>query len=99
MIVVVAGFAGPVMHERAQHIRAEIEKHSPNKSSYTLIGKIVNVGIALLVFVRDDTLASRVADVETTWTGCGPLWMGNKGAVGVRFRVKAVDGGVGEIFT
>lgn len=87
------------MKERADHIRAEIEKHSPNKSSYTLIGKVVNVGVALLVFVRDDLLASRVKDVETSWTGCGPLWMGNKGAVGIRFRVQDIDGSHGEIFT
>ena len=29
----------------------------------------------------------------------GPAYMGNKGAVGVRFRVQAKDGGLGEVYT
>jgi len=59
----------------------------------------VNVGVALLVYGRDDGVARKVCDVQTQWTGCGPGYMGNKGAVGVRFRVSADDGGVGEVFT
>lgn len=59
----------------------------------------MNVGIALLVYARDDGVGRRVCDVQTQWTGCGPAGMGNKGGVGVRFRVKGEDGGVGEIFT
>ncbi|THH14853.1 hypothetical protein EW146_g5539 [Bondarzewia mesenterica] len=36
-------------------------------------------------------------DVQTQWTGCGPAYMGNKGAVGVRFRAEGEDGGLGEV--
>ena len=64
-----------------------------------LIAKVVNVGVALLVYGRDDGVGRVVKDVQTQWTGCGPAYMGNKGAVGVRFRVPAADGGVGEVYT
>lgn len=64
-----------------------------------MIAKVVNVGVALLVYGRDDGIARTVCDVQTQWTGTGPVYMGNKGAVGARFRIPADDGGVGEIFT
>lgn len=60
---------------------------------------MVNAGVAILVFARDDGLARQVRDVETTWTGCGPGYMGNKGAVGVRFRVAENEADAGETFT
>lgn len=59
----------------------------------------MNVGIALLVYGRDDGVSRRVEDVQTQWTGCGPAYMGNKGAVGVRFRVRGQEGGLGEVYT
>ncbi|KAK7693783.1 hypothetical protein QCA50_003355 [Cerrena zonata] len=37
--------------------------------------------------------------IALLWTGCGPAYMGNKGAVGVRFRVRGQDGGIGEVYT
>ncbi|KIM79740.1 hypothetical protein PILCRDRAFT_98152 [Piloderma croceum F 1598] len=94
-----SGFSRPVINEREAHIKSQIEMHSPNKESYSLIAKVVNVGVALLVYGRDDGIARTVCDVQTQWTGSGPAYMGNKGAVGARFRVPAADGGVGEIFT
>ena len=42
---------------------------------------------ALLVYAREDTVEPRVRDVQTQWAACGPAWLGNKGAVAVRFRV------------
>lgn len=57
------------------------------------------MGIALLVYGRDTGVARRACDVQTTWTGCGPAFMGNKGAVGIRFRVTDTDGGIGETYT
>ncbi|PVF98941.1 DNase I-like protein [Serendipita vermifera] len=65
---------------------------------------VVNVGLALLVYARDDTISRHVTDVQTQWTGCGPAFMGNKGAVGVRFTVSASVGGTqeagpGEVYT
>lgn len=95
----VSGFSRPVINAREAHIKSQIEMHSPNKESYSLIAKVVNVGVALLVYGRDDGIARTVCDVQTQWTGSGPAYMGNKGAVGARFRVPAADGGVGEIFT
>jgi hypothetical protein len=95
----VSGLSKPVVNERGALIKSIIEMHSPNKESYTLIAKIVNVGVALLVYGRDEGVARTVCDVQTQWTGSGPGYMGNKGAVGARFRVPAADGGVGEIFT
>ena len=94
-----AGLSNHVIQNRDELIRSQIEEHSPNKDSYTCVARVVNVGIALLVYVRDELLAGRVADIQTQWTGCGPAWMGNKGAVGVRFRVAGLGGDVGETFT
>jgi hypothetical protein len=94
----VSGLSKSVISERDAHIKSQIEMHSPAKESYSLIAKVVNVGVALLVYGRDDGVARIVCDVQTQWTGSGPGYMGNKGAVGVRFRVPA-NGGVGEIFT
>lgn len=60
---------------------------------------VVNVGVALLVYALDDGVSRQVRDVQTQWTSCGPAYMGNKGAVGVRFRVQAKDSGLGEVYT
>jgi hypothetical protein len=69
------------------HILSQIEAHAPNKERYSLIAKVVNVGVALLIYGLDDGIARKVTDVRTQWIGCGPMYMGNKGAVGVRFCV------------
>lgn len=94
-----SGFSGPVIRSRDALILSQIEEHAPNKEKYSLIASVVNVGVALLVYGRDDTVGKNARDVQTQWTGCGPAFMGNKGAVGVRFRVPTDDGGVGEVFT
>ena len=74
--------------------------NSKGETPYMLVARVVNVGLALLVYARDEQIGVRVRDVQTQWTGCGPLWMGNKGAVGVRFRLDGMEeGGVGETFT
>lgn len=57
------------------------------------------MGVALLVYGRDAGVARRACDVQASWTGCGPGYMGNKGAVGIRFRVTDTDGGIGETYT
>ncbi|KAF5389860.1 hypothetical protein D9757_003671 [Collybiopsis confluens] len=80
----VAGASKSVIERRSAHILSQIEAHSPQKEKYSLLAKIVNVGVALLVYARDDGVARK--------------WMGNKGGVGVRFRV-AEDGLVGETYT
>jgi hypothetical protein len=92
------------MKSRDELIRSQLEFHAPQKERYVLIAKVVNVGLALLVYARDDTIARHVTDVQTQWTGCGPAFMGNKGAVGVRFTVSssfhgAQDAGPGEVYT
>ena len=65
------------------HMRTQIQAHAYTKASYSLVTKPVNVGVALLVYAKDDTIARRVCDVRTQWTAC----VRNKGAIGVRFRV------------
>ncbi|PPQ81227.1 hypothetical protein CVT25_015751 [Psilocybe cyanescens] len=94
-----SGLSKAVIDDRDALILSQIETHSPNKESYSLIAKVVNVGIALLVYGRDDGIARKVSDVHTSWTGCGPGYMGNKGAVGVRFRVSGPEGTAGETYT
>lgn len=52
------------------------------------------------MYARDEEVGPRIRDVQTSWTGCGPAWMGNKGAVGVRFRLAGQsDEDIGETFT
>ncbi|KAI0949965.1 hypothetical protein AcV7_008583 [Taiwanofungus camphoratus] len=94
-----SGLSSPIIESRNALILSQIEAHSPNKERYSLIAKVVNVGVALLVYGRDEGVARRVYDVQTQWTGCGPAYMGNKGAVGVRFRVSGEGGGAGETYT
>lgn len=94
-----SGLSSKVIESRNALILSQIEQHAPNKEKYTLIARVVNVGVALLVYGLDAGVGRRVTDVETQWTGCGPAYMGNKGAVAVRFRVPAPDGGAGEVFT
>lgn len=81
------GRSGPLLDSRDKLIRTTIEEH--NKTPYSLVAKLANVGVAMLVYAKDEEngMARRIRDVETQWSSCGPLWMGNKGAVGVRFRV------------
>ncbi|KAK0210841.1 Endonuclease/exonuclease/phosphatase [Desarmillaria ectypa] len=94
-----SGFSRSVIDDRNAHILSQLEAHTPNKERYALIAKVVNVGVALLVYGRDDGIAKTVCDVQTSWIGCGPLYMGNKGAVGVRFRAPGENGSVGEVYT
>lgn len=94
-----SGLSKAVINDRNALILSQIEAHAPNKERYSLIAKVVNVGIALLVYGRDDGVARDVCDVQTSWTGCGLGYMGNKGAVGVRFRVSGPEGTAGETYT
>lgn len=95
-----AGLSKPILDNRHALILSQIERHAPNKEKYSLVAKIANVGVAILVYARDDGVARRISDVQATWTGSGPAFMGNKGAVGIRFRVANEDGGGGgETFT
>ncbi len=81
------GLSRHVVSTRDQHILSAVEAH--HGTPYALVAKSVNVGVALLVYVRDEGIGRRVKEgsVQTSWTGCGPLYMGNKGGVGVRFTV------------
>lgn len=86
----VTGLSKGVVATRDELLRSQIEKHNSvggEPVAYTLVAKAVNVGVALLVYARDVGVGQRICDVQTAWTGFGPGWMGNKGAVGVRFRV------------
>ncbi|KAG8738727.1 hypothetical protein FRC10_006562 [Ceratobasidium sp. 414] len=92
-----------VIATRDELLRSQIEKHNSingEQVSYTLVAKAVNVGVALLVYARDHGIGQRICDVQTSWTGFGPGWVGNKCAVGVRFRVGAgVNSEGGEVMT
>lgn len=81
------GLSKSIIRSRDALIRSQIEAHAPNNESYTLIAEAVNVGVALLIYAREDTVGSAVHDVQTQWAACGPAWMANKGAVAVRFRI------------
>ncbi|KIY72112.1 inositol polyphosphate phosphatase [Cylindrobasidium torrendii FP15055 ss-10] len=94
-----SGLSTAVIDHRAAHILSELESHAPNKEKYVLVSKIVNAGLALLIYARDDTVARTVCDVQTSWTGCGPMFMGNKGAVAVRFRIPGESNDSGQTFT
>lgn len=94
-----SGLSKAVIEKRDALILSQIEAHAPEKERYSLVAKVVNVGVALLVYARDDGVARKVCDVQTQWTGFGPLFMGNKGAVGVRFRVCETDDDAGETYT
>ncbi|KAH8826998.1 Endonuclease/exonuclease/phosphatase [Flagelloscypha sp. PMI_526] len=95
-----SGWSNKVLASRDAHIKSQLEQHAPNKERYTLVAKVVNVGVAMLVYARDDKVGKKFTDVQTSWIGIGgPLAMGNKGAVAIRFRVPDEDGGVGETFT
>lgn len=83
------GQSRQVVDSRNSLILKEVQAHTGVE--YSLVARAVNVGVALLVYVKDDEIGRRVRDVETTWTGFGPLWMGNKSAVGIRFKVKALS--------
>jgi hypothetical protein len=82
-----------VILSRISLILSEIEKHNDG-ARYTLVASVVYVGIALLVYAKCDSedghpsIADRISDVQTQWTGCGPCYLGNKGAVGVRINVR-----------
>ncbi|TFL07423.1 skeletal muscle/kidney enriched inositol 5-phosphatase [Pterulicium gracile] len=94
-----SGRSTQLLQDREKHILASIEANSPTQERYTLLGKVVNVGVALLVFAVDSGVARRACDIQTQWTGSGPCYMGNKGAVGLRFRVPTESGGLGETYT
>ncbi|KAI0273598.1 inositol polyphosphate phosphatase [Gloeopeniophorella convolvens] len=94
-----AGLSSKVIEDRNVLILSQLEAHAPNGERYSLVATVVNVGVALLVYALDDGISRRVRDVQTQWTGSGPAFMGNKGAVGVRFRVQSKDGGLGQVYT
>jgi len=94
-----AGRSTGVIQDRNTLILSQLEAHAPNGERYALVAHVVNVGVALLVYALDDGVSRHVHDVQTQWTSCGPAYMGNKGAVGVRFRVQTEDGSLGEVYT
>ncbi|KAI9446488.1 Endonuclease/exonuclease/phosphatase [Lactarius indigo] len=94
-----AGLSSAVIQDRNALILSQLEIHAPNRERYTLVAKVVNVGVALLVYALDEGVSRHIRDVQTQWTGCGPAFMGNKGAVGVRFRIQTKDDGPGESYT
>ncbi|KAI0006003.1 skeletal muscle/kidney enriched inositol 5-phosphatase [Russula compacta] len=94
-----AGRSSGVIQDRNALILSQLEAHVPKGERYSLVAHVVNVGVALLVYALDDGISRHIRDVQTQWTGCGPAYMGNKGAVGVRFRVQKKDGGLGEVYT
>ncbi|CDO72940.1 hypothetical protein BN946_scf185002.g125 [Trametes cinnabarina] len=57
-----SGLSNPVLESRNALILSQIEKHAPNNERYTLIAKVVNVGVALLVYGRDDGVGQRACD-------------------------------------
>ncbi|KAF8682393.1 mitochondrial carrier family [Rhizoctonia solani] len=97
------GLSKGVVASRDELLRSQIEKHNSSSGehvAYTLVAKAVNVGVALLIYARDHGVGQRICDVQTAWTGFGPAWVGNKGAVGIRFRISSEFGaGGGEIMT
>ena len=69
-----------------------IDHATGRAEKYTLVSKTIHGGMALLVYTRDATVTKRVADVRVAAAGCGPLFMANKGAVGVRLSLSREDG-------
>lgn len=65
----VAGLSSPVMKDRAGHIQAQIEANSPDKEKFSLIARVDNVGVALLVYAKDEGISRNISDVQTAWTG------------------------------
>ncbi|GAA5863004.1 hypothetical protein JCM3774_006717 [Rhodotorula dairenensis] len=60
-----------------------------DKARYSLVARRAIGGIALLVYARDETVATRVKDVQVNTVGCGVFGLlGNKGAVGVRVTLR-----------
>lgn len=63
----------------------------------------MSVGVAMLVYAKDDehSIARRIRDVETQFSSFGPMWMGNKGSVALRFRMldEKDPTGPGELYT
>jgi len=84
----VSGLSTGVIRGRDKLILSQVEQRFGKR--YRLVGKEVNVGVAVLVYAVEGLEEDAV---QTAWSGCGPLWMGNKGAVGVRFKI------AGEVFT
>lgn len=59
------------------------------KTRYSLVARRAIGGIALLVYARDETVATRVKDVQVNTVGCGVFGLlGNKGAVGIRVTLR-----------
>ena len=77
-----------MIESRNSLILSRIEANALNNDTYSLVAKVVRVSVALLVSILGDRFA-RAADVQTSWTGCGPAYLGDidKGAVDVRFRL------------
>ncbi|KAI0256666.1 inositol polyphosphate phosphatase [Lactifluus subvellereus] len=94
-----AGISRKVIQDRNTLILSQLEAHAPNGERYSLVAEVVNVGVGLLVYALDDGISRHVRDVQTQSTSCGLFYMGNKGAVGVRFRVQTKDNSPGEVYT
>lgn len=64
------------------------------KTRYSLVARRAIGGIALLVYARDETVATRVKDVQVNSVGCGVFGLlGNKGAVGIRVTLRESTAG------
>ena len=92
------GLSRGIVDSRNALILKEIQAHTGTE--YSLVARAVYAGVALLVYANDDGIAKRIDTVQTSWTGFGPIYMGNKSAAAIRFRVRASSSDVSdETFT
>ncbi|GAA5900550.1 phosphoinositide 5-phosphatase INP54 [Sporobolomyces salmoneus] len=94
-----AGFTSTALDLHEDKIKLAIERtHTKTEAggggtTYSLISRKSLGGIALLVYSSDQTLTSRLQEVRVATAGCGVFgFMGNKGAVGIRFSLKGEEG-------
>ncbi|GAA5954018.1 hypothetical protein JCM3765_000725 [Sporobolomyces pararoseus] len=91
-----AGFTSTALDLHQDKIRKAIERtHSAVEKegvTYSLVSRKSLGGIALLVYSNDKTLTEKLQSVQVATAGCGIFnLMGNKGAVGIRLKLKTEE--------
>lgn len=84
------------MNDKATILGAAIQKGTGE--AYTVVSQVKLVGVAMFLYARDATCTSAIRNVRFTTTSFGPLFLGNKGAVGVQMEIKTSKGSTGITF-
>ncbi|GES85260.1 inositol polyphosphate 5-phosphatase OCRL-1 isoform X1 [Rhizophagus clarus] len=79
--------------DRIKHCEEMIEEAIFNYTKERYFKEISSIfnGLALVIYVRDEGIKSKIKSKDVEQVGVGPIWAGNKGAIAARLMVSNIN--------